>query len=121
MDTSLVLIIEDEDDIAELYAYVLKQAGFTTEVIRDGKAALGRLAAVAPVLVILDMHLPQVSGSDILRRIRADQRLAGTRVIVTTGDGQAASALEQEADLVLVKPVSQHQLSDFALRLRPPK
>ncbi len=119
MSDPLALVIEDDDGVAQAYADVLQAAGFTTEIARDGRAALQRLVALTPALVVLDMNLPLVSGAEILRYLRADARLSRTRVIVTTGEPQKVGAFEKDADLVLIKPVSVEQLSMFAARLRP--
>jgi DNA-binding response OmpR family regulator len=119
MNHPLAFIIEDDADIAFLYAEALRAAGFAPEIIRDGSAALARLAKTAPALVVLDMHLPFVTGAEVLRQMRADRRLDGARVILTTGDAQMAEALRNDVDLVLVKPVSEAQLRELAARLRP--
>lgn len=84
----------------------------------DGRLALERLAEVVPNLVVLDLHLPYVSGVDILHQIRADERLADTQVFITTADPLIAESLRFEADLVLLKPVSFHQLRNLSSRLR---
>lgn len=78
-----------------------------------------RLAVISPALVVLDLHLPSFSGIDILRHIRADERLAETRVILATADAIMADSLREESDLVLLKPISVTQLRDLAIRLRP--
>ena len=113
----LALIIEDDQEQAGIFARALEMAEFETEIVPDGKAALDRLAAVVPDLVVLDLQLPYVSGDDILHRIRADERLARTRVMLTTADPLMASSLREESDLVLIKPVSFFQLSELAARL----
>jgi two-component system, cell cycle response regulator DivK len=79
MTNSLALIIEDDEFLAEIFSLTLQEAEFEIEIIRDGRAALSRLAVLTPALVVLDLHLPYISGMDILRQIRADQRLAETR------------------------------------------
>jgi DNA-binding response OmpR family regulator len=114
----LALIIEDDRKQATIFDQALRMVEFETEIIRDGKAALERLAATVPVLVVLDLHLPYVSGSDVLRQIRADERLAKTRVILATADHRIAEHLWEKSDLVLLKPVSFNQLRDLAARLR---
>lgn len=114
----LALIIEDDRKQATIFNQALRMADFETEIIQDGQAALERLAAIVPALVVLDLHLPYVSGDDILRQIRADERLAETRVILATADPLMAESLEQESDLVLLKPISFGQLRDMATRLR---
>lgn len=119
MKKPLVLIIEDDKDVAELFNHVIEPLGFETEVVRRGDIALSRLASIVPAVVLLDLHLPEVSGKDILRQIRADERLAETRVIVITAHSHMSDILQDEADLVLLKPVSVDQLSDLVLRLQP--
>ena len=116
---ALALIIEDDENQAPIFAQALKMAEFETETISDGQAALDRLAVVVPDLVLLDMHLPHVSGDIILRQIRADERLAETRVMLATADAVMAENLRDESDLVLLKPISFTQLRDLAKRLRP--
>ncbi len=116
----LAFVIEDEREQADIFANALQMAEFETEIIRDGSTALERLAVAVPALVVLDLHLPNVSGADILRQIRADDRLAKTRVILATADPQMAEILREECDLVLIKPVSFYQLRGLAARLRPP-
>lgn len=118
MSKLLALIVEDDVDLAIIFEAALKEAGFVTKVIRAGDVAMKRLQAVIPDVVVLDMHLPEVAGTDILDSIRADERLAQTRVIVTTADVRLAETLHDRADLVLVKPVSFGQLRDMAKRMR---
>ena len=119
MSNPSALIVEDDADIAQMYAIALRYVGFDTDIVRDGSTALARLAKEAPALVVLDMHLPFVTGAEILRQMRADRRLDQTRVIMTTGDAQVAAALSNDVDLALVKPVSEVQLRELAARLRP--
>jgi len=114
----LALIIEDDYDLSDIFAQALQAAGFETQIIRSGDTALARLASTTPDVVVLDLHLPHVSGVDILQEIRADARLAETRVIVATADPRAAEVLEDQATLVLLKPISFGQLRDLAGRLR---
>jgi DNA-binding response OmpR family regulator len=113
----LALVIEDSNVEAAIYDRALQAAGFETEVISSGDDALARLAIVVPDVVVLDLNLPGVDGADILRHIRADARLAETRVIVATAEPQAARTLREEADLVLIKPVNFAQLRDLSARL----
>jgi CheY-like chemotaxis protein len=69
--------------------------------------------------VILDLNLPGRSGRDILNKIRGDERFAHTRVILTTADERQAETLTEEADIILLKPVSPGQLKELALRIKP--
>lgn len=111
------LIIEDHENLAKTFAKALSTANFETEIAKNGQDALARLASMTPDVVVLDLHLPKVSGKDILKQIRDDTRLAKTRVMVVTADALLAENLRKEADLVLLKPVSFGQLQDMAIQL----
>ena len=120
MTKPLALIIEDDKDLADIFTIALQSADFETETIEDGQKALERLAEVVPAVVVLDLNLPYVSGDEILRHIRADERLSETRVMLATANAPLADMLRQESDLVLLKPISPSQLRALAARLRPP-
>lgn len=117
MGSPLGLIIEDDKDVSIIFAAALREARFETEIIRTGDAALARLADTTPDVVVLDLELPGVSGTEILDQIRADVRLANTRVIVATAFPNLAMDVEEKADLVLIKPVGFNQLRDLVTRL----
>ncbi|MEP7288973.1 MAG: response regulator [Chloroflexota bacterium] len=115
----LALIVEDAPEMATIFAEILQMAGLATEVISNGQLAIAKLKEIVPAVVILDMHLPHVSGMDILKSIRADSRLALTKVIAVTADVLLIQDLEDLADLTLIKPVTFDQLSDLTTRLLP--
>lgn len=120
MSNPLALVVEDDIDLASIFAEALAAAEFETEVIHDGQKALDRLKEVSPALILLDMHLPHVQGDDILHSIRKDARLEETRVVIATADaGAAQSQTGSLADTVLIKPVRFAQLRHLASRLRP--
>ena len=117
MSKLLALVVEDNVDQAEILAKSLQTAGFYTETIHDGSVAMSRLDGVVPDLVVLDLHLPGVSGTAILLKIRGDARLAHTRVIVVTVEPETAGFLQDEADLILVKPIDFVQFGMAAVSL----
>ncbi|MBN2005893.1 MAG: response regulator [Anaerolineae bacterium] len=117
MTRKLALIVEDEPDLAMIFSDTLKAGGFETEIIYDGAVAVARLKEMFPTVVVLDLNLPHVAGTDILRQIRADERHQKTRVIVATADPSMAEMLGDEADLVLLKPISPMQLRMMAERM----
>lgn len=119
MSLPLALVIEDEEDLAEIFEKALTAAGYEVETIRDGFLALERIKQVVPVMITLDMHLPHVSGATLLEHIRADDRLTHTRVVVTTADAQMGESMRGEADLILIKPITFTQLRDLTSRLLP--
>jgi DNA-binding response OmpR family regulator len=114
---TLALIIEDDEDLAEIFSKALRKIGYETETIPDGQDALNRLQEVVPQLVVLDINLPKVSGDKILSFIRVDQRLNETFVIVSSAEDRKAEGTREDADIVLIKPVSYHQLAELAARL----
>jgi CheY-like chemotaxis protein len=119
MNKRLALVIEDDYDAAKIFATALQVVGFETEVIHAGDVALKRLEETIPDLVLLDLHLPRVVGTEILRSIRADERLKETRVIVATADPRMGDLIRPQADLVLLKPTTFSQVRDLAARIVP--
>ena len=115
------LIIEDDEDLADIFAEALRGVGFEVEHIADGRIAQARLEnGVPPFLVLLDMHLPHVSGGDLLTNIiRKEERFAKTIVIVTTADARMGETYSEMADFVMIKPISFVQLRDLTSRLKP--
>jgi two-component system response regulator AdeR len=118
MTKPLALIVEDNEELATTFEEAVREAGYRTEIARSGDAALDRLANMVPDLVILDLHLPRVKGSEVLEHIRSEDRLSSTQVIVSTAHAGEASMLREKADLVLLKPIAYEQLRDLAARLR---
>ncbi len=117
VNKKLALVVEDDEDIAEIFNQSLINSGFTTEVIHDGAVAQQHLKEVVPHIVVLDIHLPNVSGQTLLKQIRADARLVETIVLVATADAMIADLDRDQADFVLVKPISYMQLRDLTSRL----
>jgi two-component system cell cycle response regulator DivK len=117
MDKNYALVIEDDYDASNIFATALRVAGFNAEIINSGDVAQKRLGEVVPDLVLLDLHLPHVVGTDLLQQIRDDLRLKDTRVIVATADARLGDMTRTEADLVLIKPATFSQVRDLAVRL----
>ncbi|MBN1302893.1 MAG: response regulator [Anaerolineales bacterium] len=113
----LALVIEDDDKLSEIFSLALKAAMYDVQAVKDGKKACSLLSTVSPVLIVLDLHLPNVSGDKILKYIREQSHLVNTKVILATADPQMADILRESSELVLIKPVSFSQLRDLALRL----
>jgi two-component system response regulator MtrA len=116
MERRLALIVEDEPDLQEIFAAALQAAGFDTKVAGRGDVALECLESLVPDIILLDLHLPGVDGADVLRGIKANERLNDTRVIVASADASFAEMLEVDVDLTLLKPISFTQLRDLVSR-----
>jgi chemosensory pili system protein ChpA (sensor histidine kinase/response regulator) len=118
MAKPLALIIEDAFDLSFLFAKVVELAGYDTEVIQSGDIALDRLGEVTPDLVVLDLNLPKVLGTDILRHIRREERLVKVHVIVVTAYQHLAEATYEQANHVLKKPLNLDLLSQLATEVK---
>ncbi len=116
MAKPLVLIVEDDPKLNEIITITL-QDDFELETCTDGDMALVHLRTIAPQIVVLDLNLPGTTGVNLLTYIRSDLRLAKTRVILATADERQAETLTEDADIVLLKPVSPSQLRELALRI----
>ena len=116
MTKPVVFIVEDDPKLNNI-AVITLESDFAVENFLDGNSAIQRLDQFSPQLVILDLNLPGSSGREILKKIRGNQQFANTRVILTTADERQAETLTEEADIVLLKPVSPGQLKELAIRM----
>jgi len=119
----LALIIEDDEDLANIFAEALRGVGFEVELAADGKLAQERLAGnkAIPFLILLDMHLPYISGADLLTSMKNDARFNDTTIIITTADARMGETYNEQVDFVLIKPISFVQLRDLTARLKSSK
>lgn len=117
----LALIIEDDEDLASIFAEALRGIDYEVEHVADGRLAAERLKnGTPPYLILLDMHLPHISGGDLLTNIiKKDERLSKTMVIITTADARMGETYGDQVDFVLIKPISFVQLRDLTARLKP--
>jgi DNA-binding response OmpR family regulator len=114
----LILIVEDEDNIALALGHKLGREGFRLKRIADGKDAMPAIRAERPDLILLDVMLPQVSGYEICQQVRADPALAGVRILMMTARGTAMErrkGLAMGADGFVSKPFD---LADLIAEVR---
>ena len=112
----LAFIIEDDSAQNRIFSIAL-QKDFELLCIFDGLEAVKQLKQSTPKLIVLDMNLPGLHGSKILELVRADPKFSQTQVIMATADALQAFNLEQDADLILLKPISPKQLRELAKRI----
>ena len=113
-----ILVVDDEPDILELVRLALVEAGFAVETAASGEAALAALRRAPPALVVLDLMLPDVSGTELCRMIRARPEWAGVLVLMLTAKGDEVDRIvgfELGADDYVTKPFSPREL---VLRVR---
>lgn len=83
-DQVRVLLIEDDEGIADLYRFRLAADGYVVTVAPDGEAGLARALAERPDLIFLDLRLPKLSGIEVLRRLRDDAATSAIPVVIVT-------------------------------------
>jgi len=108
-----VLIVDDEPYILRALMYLLRREGYEVEVAADGVEGLARAQVLRPSVIFLDMMMPRLNGLQVVERIRQDETLAGTHVIMLTARGQTAdreAGLRAGADEYLTKPFSPRDL-----------
>ena len=110
---TLILIVEDDPDIAELVARYLEKAGYSTERAATGRDALIAIGVKAPDLLVLDLMLPHVDGLEVCRAVRASDKTAAIPIIMLTARAEESErivGLELGADDYLAKPFSPNEL-----------
>jgi two-component system response regulator AdeR len=107
---ALVLVVEDEPEIAEILEGYLRRDGYRTERAADGKSALGLYRAAKPDLVLLDIQLPELDGLEVLRRIRSDSNTPVILVTARSEDLDKLLGLELGADDYVTKPFSPREV-----------
>lgn len=110
-----VLLVDDEPDQVEMYQYSLQSAGFVVTVAYNGRDAIARALEWQPHVVVLDVRLPDMSGWDVCRSLKAERETLACAVVILTA--AASPVLAREAAAAgcaahLVKPCYPDQLTD---------
>jgi two-component system phosphate regulon response regulator PhoB len=108
-----VLIVDDEADLAGLVEWNLRAAGLDTAVAGSGEVALRLARHRTPDLMLLDLMLPDISGKEVCRRLRADPQLKDVPVVMLTARGDEpdrVAGFEAGADDYVTKPFSVREL-----------
>ena len=119
-----MLVVEDDDEIAQVLQRSLRLDGYDVRIAGDGEAALDQAAAYHPDLVILDLGLPKLDGIEVARRLRTED---DTPILMLTARDEVESrveGLDTGADDYLVKPFERQELLArlrALLRRRPPR
>jgi len=104
-----VLVVEDEKDLAELLAYNLRREGYEVAVVHTGRQALDAVASNPPDLLLLDLMLPELSGTEVASRVRSNPASASLPIIMLTaktGEVDQIVGLTVGADDYVPKPFS---------------
>jgi two-component system, OmpR family, response regulator RegX3 len=105
-----ILLVEDEESLAESIRYSLEREGYAVSVAGDGRVAIERFRADSPDLVILDLMLPEMSGLDVCRMIRESSTVPIVMVTAKDSEADKVTGLELGADDYVTKPFSVREL-----------
>jgi DNA-binding response OmpR family regulator len=114
MSEPIVLVADDDDDILLLVTTRLRRDGFDVISARNGEEALALAKERRPAIAVLDIGMPGLDGLEVLERIRADDSLKGTRVLLLTAKAQESDVrrgYDAGADAYVRKPFSPADLS----------
>lgn len=114
-----VLIIEDEEDAAELFAEMMRVSGFRVIKTSNSAPAMAMITAEKPDVVLLDIMMPEISGLDILRQMRSDPALVNIPVVVVSAQSMPTDikhGMEAGASTYLTKPVGFFDLKEAVER-----
>ncbi|MGA8891196.1 MAG: response regulator [Anaeromyxobacteraceae bacterium] len=115
-----ILVVDDDDDFREALCEVLSEAGYPVEQAGDGEAALRRVAAEAPGVVLLDLKMPVLDGWGVVERMRKDPRTAPIPILILSAYG-----FEWESELLgaqgyIPKSVGMEEILDRIRRIAGP-
>ncbi len=108
-----ILIVEDHADIVEILEFNLSQKGYELEVARDGEEGLTKALLRPPSLIVLDLMLPRMSGQEVCRRLKHEERTRYVPIIMLTaksGEEDVTAGLSLGADDYVTKPFSPKEL-----------
>jgi len=108
-----IYVVDDEPDMVELLATVLKGEGYDVETYTDGRAALARVLEDPPALLLLDLMMPDLDGFELLKLLRLDSRGKHVVVLVVsarTGHRAQLETLQLGANAYIYKPFSPREL-----------
>ena len=110
-----VLIADDEPNIVISLEFLMKREGHVVSIARDGPSALEAIRTTRPNLVLLDVMMPGMSGFEVCQAVRADEALAGVRILMLSAKGRdtdIAKGSAMGADAYMTKPFSTRELAE---------
>lgn len=119
-DPPLILLVDDYADANEIYGTYLSFCGFRVACASSGAEAIAEAVARRPALILLDIRMPVMTGTDVMKALRADPRVSGTLIVALTAhalDDEREAALRAGFDAVIPKPCLPDALVEHVKRL----
>ena len=122
----MILVVDDQQDVAQVLVRLLQKSGYQAEAVDDGPTALRFLEHIRPQAVLLDVMMPEMDGVDVLKLIRQDALCGDVLVVMFSADGterRKQEAMKAGANGYLVKGMADwYDLRSYIEKLlRPPK
>jgi len=108
--TAPILVVDDDPGVLEVVRFALEKAGFTVAEASDGREALERARALAPRLIVLDVNMPELSGTDVCRTLRAESDVPIVFLSSADDEIDRVLGLEMGGDDYITKPFSTREL-----------
>ena len=107
-----ILIVDDEPDLVKVAAFRLKKSGYEVMVAVNGRDALESVKKEKPNLILLDLRIPLISGQEVCKTLKSDDRFKNIPVIIFTASAERVSekVVEMGADDYLIKPFNPEEL-----------
>ena len=118
-----ILIVDDNKDIRDLFKTILESSGYQCTTANDGKEGLDMLHANKFDLVLLDLAMPNMSGIDVLKKVKEDPNLAKNKILIVTASSPADSemiAIKKNYEVldVIKKPINKAKLLQLIQNFR---
>lgn len=104
-----ILVVDDEETISSYLQRKLTKLGYTVSVAADGEKALELAFSLLPDLILMDVKMPKLAGTEVCRKLKSDQRTAAVPILLLSAKAQPAEiqeGLEAGANRYLCKPIS---------------
>jgi DNA-binding response OmpR family regulator len=114
--SNTILVVDDEPDIIRIIQLTLEQAGYDVITAQDGEEALELAASQQPALILMDQIMSGMSGSEAVRKLKANERTSNIPVVILTAQNTTEDMMESwesGTDLFLTKPVMPTELIDI--------
>ncbi len=117
MDAGRVIVVADDAVLRGVLGVILSQSGYDVSLFPDAEQALARIRSQRPDVVILDLHLPRVSGLELVDDLASDPRTADVPVVAISGQRRMLDEIRSRVAAALCKPFDVDELLEHVERL----